>query len=476
MTSNYRTVSGNVVYVKASQVSHSLKGVIGSRFMEVYVKAVVLESEIRGGVSGKRRATWVKVRIVVGSLSFDVWRPIGQLKEDPPTSLWEPHAPKTSAAAPAATVEAAAGGGEVVAGSRTSAAEESSSSATNNTSSGTSNTSSSGTKDITPQPQSPSDCQEAPVAARADPAQPILLSPPLLPDVESDTTTPNSKLSGSSSLVSRLSGSTSFWHRTPTTESGDRKWFGEGEGAELEVSVNGPRTFRSKSWTLCDQRTEFRYSPGCDKGQISELDYFLAVFPITQLENMVKLTNIQLADKNRDPIDEQGLLKYLGVSLLATRFEFGDRGSLWNEKKRYKYIHPPQFGGTGISKNRYEEITGALRYSNQPSTRPDGMSHETWRWKLVDDFVYNFNEHREQYYTPSFILCVDESMSRWYGLGGHWINMGLPMYVAMDRKPENGAEIQNCCDGNSGIMMKLRLVRTERERAAMGGSVGLYYD
>ena len=37
------------------------------------------------------------------------------------------------------------------------------------------------------------------------------------------------------------------------------------------------------------------------------------------------------------------------------------------------------------------------------------------------------------------------------------------MYVALDRKPENGCEIQNCCDGHSGIMIKLRLVKSERE-------------
>jgi hypothetical protein len=34
-------------------------------------------------------------------------------------------------------------------------------------------------------------------------------------------------------------------------------------------------------------------------------------------------------------------------------------------------------------------------------------------------------------------------------------NVGLPTYVAMERKPENGCEIQNCYDGKSGIMLQL---------------------
>ena len=61
-------------------------------------------------------------------------------------------------------------------------------------------------------------------------------------------------------------------------------------------------------------------------------------------------------------------------------------------------------------------------------------------WKLVDDFVEAFNEHVASNYSPLDRTCVGGSMSRWHGLGRHWINCGLPNYVAMDRKPENGCE------------------------------------
>ena len=73
--------------------------------------------------------------------------------------------------------------------------------------------------------------------------------------------------------------------------------------------------------------------------------------------------------------------------------------------------------------------------------------------------MHNFNEHRANYFTPSDCICVDESMSRWYGQGGHWINHGLPQYVAIDRKPENGCEIQNSACGRSGVMLRLKLVK-----------------
>ena len=57
-------------------------------------------------------------------------------------------------------------------------------------------------------------------------------------------------------------------------------------------------------------------------------------------------------------------------------------------------------------------------------------------------------------------------MSRWYGQGGQWINHGLPMYVAIDRKPENGCEIENAACGHSGVMIRLKIVKTAEEENA----------
>ena len=71
------------------------------------------------------------------------------------------------------------------------------------------------------------------------------------------------------------------------------------------------------------------------------------------------------------------------------------------------------------------------------------MSHAEYRWLLVADIVEIFNSHREDSFIPSEWICVDESISRWYGLGCGWINIRLPMYIAIDWKPENGLEIQN---------------------------------
>jgi Transposase IS4 len=92
------------------------------------------------------------------------------------------------------------------------------------------------------------------------------------------------------------------------------------------------------------------------------------------------------------------------------------------------------------------------------------VSSERHRWQHVDDFVSSINAHREAHVQPSEILCADESISKWNGLGGHWIDIGVPNYIAIDRKPESGCEIQNTACGRSGIMLRLQLVTTPEDR------------
>jgi hypothetical protein len=68
--------------------------------------------------------------------------------------------------------------------------------------------------------------------------------------------------------------------------------------------------------------------------------------------------------------------------------------------------------------------------------------------------VKNLNDNQLATFSPSHQICVDESTSRRYDLGGSLINMGFPQYVSIDRKPENGCEIQN-----SACEVSIKLVK-----------------
>jgi Transposase IS4 len=119
-----------------------------------------------------------------------------------------------------------------------------------------------------------------------------------------------------------------------------------------------------------------------------------------------------------------------------------------------------------MSKRRFYDFHSSVRYRDQPAERPAAMSSERYRWHLIDDFVRRFNEHRLQSFSPLDIVCVDESMSKWYGAGGHWINECLPMYVVIDRNPENACKIQISACGPSGVMLRLKLVTTAEDESA----------
>ena len=215
-----------------------------------------------------------------------------------------------------------------------------------------------------------------------------------------------------------------------------------------------------------------QFTPGCDSDKkhrtFSPYDYFMAMFPQEQLKAMVEFTSISLRKDDKKPTCHGEMLKWLGITLLFTQVEFGDRSSCWENdvvNKRCKYLFCPQFGWTGMSRDRYEEINKHIVWSFQPDEREPGMSAERYRWMLVQDFVDRFNGHRKDYFTPATLIVVDESMSRWYGMGGHWINEGLPMYIAMDRKPDDSCEIQNAACSLSGIMLRLKLVKSAAAEA-----------
>ena len=239
--------------------------------------------------------------------------------------------------------------------------------------------------------------------------------------------------------------------------------------AEFDMETNGSRP--TIPWVIKDGFCNHHTEGGDTGGQLSRLDYFLMMFPPDALRHIITLTNAQLSKRNLDEMDVAEFLRWFGVVLLISRCEFSTRRELWAARSHSKFLPSVELGrSTGMSRQRYDDIWTCLRLSFQPETRPDNVPSEEYRWMLVDDFIRFFNDHRASHFTPSDVLVIDESIARWYGLGGDWINVGLPMYVDIDRKPESGCEIQSACCGKSGIMIRLKLVKTKscRERETTG--------
>ncbi len=78
---------------------------------------------------------------------------------------------------------------------------------------------------------------------------------------------------------------------------------------------------------------------GANTAAISDmtpLDFFL-MFPPKQLIDMVELTNAELTKLELNKTNYSEMLKFFGVILLMTKFEFTSRASLWSTVAPSKY-------------------------------------------------------------------------------------------------------------------------------------------
>jgi Transposase IS4 len=251
---------------------------------------------------------------------------------------------------------------------------------------------------------------------------------------------------------------------TPTAVVHGQEWYEE----EVRIPIGGP--VMRRPWSVRRLQGDI-ISESTDFSSLPPYDYFLAMFPYAHLGEIARLTNIQLLQQKCSLISVGELLKFFGVLVLMTRFEFGKRHDLWKTSPSSKYIPAPAFGKTVTSRNRFDQISGCIRFSDQLKTQEE-LKSVRYRWMLVNDFVSAVNTHRRTIVTPSELICVDESIARWYGRGGHWIDMDLPHYVSIDRKPENGCEVQNAACGKSGIMLNIRLVTTADDEARWTAEIG----
>jgi len=141
------------------------------------------------------------------------------------------------------------------------------------------------------------------------------------------------------------------------------------------------------------------------------------MFPMHQLTRMVRLTSSNLEARGMQRTDGGEVLKWVGVTLLATRYEFGARADLWSARSRSKYMLAPAFGErTGMSRRRFDALWSFMTFSQQTGGANDAS--EKRRWQLINDFIASINDHRDSRVSPSDLICVDESMCKWYGQGG----------------------------------------------------------
>ena len=139
-----------------------------------------------------------------------------------------------------------------------------------------------------------------------------------------------------------------------------------------------------------------------------------------------------------------------------------DTQAWWSKKPISMWEGAPHWLNDFITRDRFEEISRSLRLMDRPNPPvKDGFF-------LMRQLQESFNFYYEKNYLPSWLSCLDESMSP-------WSNIYTPGYMFVPRKPHPfGNEYHTVTDGDQGKPIMWRAKIQEGKDRPMNGSSPLY--
>lgn len=106
-----------------------------------------------------------------------------------------------------------------------------------------------------------------------------------------------------------------------------------------------------RAWSVCrlsgDIVTEGSDSVGHGRARCP-LSYLLTMFPQEQSSRMMQLTSAKLSERLALTTTPGELLRFFGILVLSTFFEFGSGAELWSLSPRTKHVPAPAFGSRTV--------------------------------------------------------------------------------------------------------------------------------
>jgi Transposase IS4 len=147
-------------------------------------------------------------------------------------------------------------------------------------------------------------------------------------------------------------------------------WFTVEDATDDDTNGAVPKT----NWRFIandDEYMEANDDPNGEKR--TPLDYFLATMPSASLKRILAETNKKLVSREASTMDLPELFRFFGICILITRFQFEKRHDLWSVSTGSQYVPAPNFGSTGMSRNRFDEIWSVITFSAHEPEIPEGM-------------------------------------------------------------------------------------------------------
>ena len=199
----------------------------------------------------------------------------------------------------------------------------------------------------------------------------------------------------------------------------------------------------------------------CQIVTMSEFAIFRLTFPEEYIRSVIiPATNIVLEGEQ---LTLREFYVWLGCRFfIACHVGEYDTRAWWSKKPPSRWEGAPHRLNDIIERNRFEDITRSLRLTNiPPPTFLDGF----YEIRQLHDA---FNDYYEENYFPSWLSCLDESMSP-------WTNKYCPGYMFVPRKPHPfGNEYHSIADGDQGKPIMWRVKIQEGKDRPMNGNTPRY--
>ena len=176
------------------------------------------------------------------------------------------------------------------------------------------------------------------------------------------------------------------------------------------------------------------------------LDTFETFFP-TNYVNEVILPEMRKHMTTKAPLTYGEFLRFLGLWLIMATIQGPSRHEFWKREQVDMFFGAPFRLTEFMSKTRFEDILASLTYTNKAAPAYRDGFHE------VRGLIEAWNRNMQSVFVPSWVTCIDESMSSW---SNRWT---CPGFMFVPRKPHPlGNEYHTACCGESGILYAMEIV------------------
>ena len=184
-----------------------------------------------------------------------------------------------------------------------------------------------------------------------------------------------------------------------------------------------------------------------EKGMITFLQIFLLLLPKQMVQIIIAETNKIFNLTNTKKITYGEFLRWLGIQLLMSTCAGHSCRSFWSMKPVSPFEGAPYCMNEYMSGRRFEAIRSNLVFT---SNTPPSYRDKFWE---VREMIDIWNQYMGEIFCPSWVSCLDESMSPWHG------QYTCPGFVYCPRKPHPfGNEYHDICCSECGINYQIELV------------------